>query len=54
MGSDCIPDPLSSESQVCAHMHSITRTQEILTSMSKMGECQQQKHTVCTVDEGVV
>ena len=30
---------------VCAHMHSITQTQKILTFMSSMGECQLQKYT---------
>ena len=49
MGSDSIPPKLSDESinggVVCAHMHSIARTQKILTFMSEMGECWQQKHT---------
>ena len=30
---------------VCAHMHSITQTQKILTFMPTMGEYPQQKHT---------
>ena len=30
---------------VCAHMHSVARTQKILTFMSPTGECRQQKHT---------
>ena len=30
---------------VCAHMHSIARTQEIPTFMSLTDECRQQKHT---------
>ena len=49
VGSDSIPPKLWDESislgLVCAHMHSITQTQKILTFMSKMGECHQQKHT---------
>ena len=50
MGSNSIPQKtLSDESinrgLVCAHMHSIARTQKILTFMSETGECWQQKHT---------
>ena len=50
MGSNSIPlNTLSDESinrgLVCEHMHFITRTQKILTFMSKTGECRQQKHT---------
>ena len=50
MGSDHIPQKsLSDESinrgLVCAHMHSITPTQKVLTFMSWTGECRQQKHT---------
>ena len=49
MGSDSIlPKNLSDESikqgLVCAHMHSIERTQNILMFMSQTGECRQQKH----------
>ena len=29
---------------VCVHMHSMARTPKILTFMSEVGECQQQKH----------
>ena len=50
MGSDSIPPKILSDESinrglVCAHMHSIARTQKILTFMSQMGECQQQKQT---------
>ena len=50
MGSDSIsPKTLSEESfnrgLVCAHMHSMARTQMILTFMSKTGEYRQQKYT---------
>ena len=50
MGSDSIPpktfsDKSINQGLVCAHMHSITQTKKILTFMSLMGECQQQKHT---------
>ena len=50
MGSDSIPPKALSDERrnrglACAHMHSITQTQEILTFMSETGECQQQKHT---------
>ena len=50
MVSDFIPpQTLLEESRngglVCAHMHSITRTQKISTVMSKVGECRQQEHT---------
>ena len=44
-----LPKTLSDESinrgLVCAHMHSIARTQKILTFMSWTGVCRQQKHT---------
>ena len=33
------------QSLVCAHMHSIARTQKIPTFISLIGECRQQKHT---------
>ena len=43
------PPTLSDESiyqgLVCAHMHSIARTETILTFMSQTGEWRQQKHT---------
>ena len=50
MGSDSIPPELFSDESirwglVCAHMHSITQTQQILIFMSYMGECWQQKNT---------
>ena len=49
MVSDSIPKKLLDEcinlGLVCAHMHSIAKTQKILTFMSRMGECWQQKHT---------
>ena len=50
MGSNSIPPKTPSDESinpglVCAHMHFITRTQKILTFMSKTGECRQQKHT---------
>ena len=50
MGSNSMaPKTLSHKSinqgLVCAHMHFIAQTQKILTFMSKMGECRQQKHT---------
>ena len=50
MGSNSIPPKtLSDESinrgLVCAHMHFIARTQNILTRHVLMGECRQQKHT---------
>ena len=50
MGSDSIhPKTLSDESikrgPVCEHMHSIARTQKILTFMPYTGECRQQIHT---------
>ena len=50
MDSDSIPQKLSVESinrgLVCAHMHSIARTQKILMFMSETGECRRQKHTL--------
>ena len=40
---------------ICACMHSIARTQKILTFMSEMGECRQQKkqkkHAAYTIQE---
>ena len=43
------PQTLSDESinrgLVCAHVHSIARTQKILTFMPQPSECRQQKHT---------
>ena len=50
MGSDSIrPKPLPDVSRnrglVCAHMHSIARTQKIRAIMSLADECWQQKHT---------
>ena len=49
MVSGSIPPKLSVENinrgLVCAHMHSIARTQKILTFMSQTGDCRQQKHT---------
>ena len=57
MGSDSIPPKtLSDESinrgLVCAHMHSIARTQKILAFMSRTGEYRQQKtHPACTIHE---
>ena len=50
MGFDSIPpktllDESINRGLVCAHMHSITQTQKILTFMSLTGECWQQKHT---------
>ena len=50
MRSNSIPPKTPSDESinrglVCAHMHFIARTQNILTFMSLTGECQQQKHT---------
>ena len=50
MGSDSTPPKtLSDESinrgLVCAHMHSVTWTQKILTFISETGELWQRKHT---------
>ena len=46
MGSDSIPPELFlMRGLVCAHKHSIARTQKMLTFTSYTGECQQQKHT---------
>ena len=38
-------DERTNHGLVCTHMHSIARTQKILTFMSKMGECLQQTYT---------
>ena len=40
-----ISDECINRGPVCARMHSITRTQKVLTFMFLTGECQQEKHT---------
>ena len=45
MGSDSIPPQNSDESINCTYMHSIARTEKILTFMSLTDECRQQKYT---------
>ena len=40
-----ISDEIINRGLVCAHMHSIARTQKILTCVSQLGGCRQQKHT---------
>ena len=57
MVSDSIPpktllDESINRGLVCAHMHSIARTQKILTFMSQIGECRKQKtHPACTTHQ---